>query len=315
MFLYSCKGFDLSIRSTHIYFIIIILSSKYSYSLPAINLGFTNFLDGGPIREVPGWYWTQFGRYYHASRFLNHEGKPVGSPSPSLTLVSIITQGTYQSHRTVLLGAYGGIDVSLPLLLESKISRNQLGITSSGAGFGNLGLGLYLQWKPVFLHGRPFFVHRLALAISFPTGKNCEPIRTINPGTSFKFINPFWAATLFATPRVALSWRLFYLWSDTSAKTGLKLGDAIHLNYAACYGLLDNRLFLGINGYFLQQLEDNKLKGKIIPNSKERVLGIGLGGLYFFSKDNVLFAHFYSEKLVQNRPQGNSLVLRFVKHF
>ncbi|MBA3953784.1 transporter [Candidatus Dependentiae bacterium] len=308
----------MNIRSISLYFITIGLPNAYSYSLPAVNLGLTNFLDGGPIRSAPGWYWLQYGRYYHATRFLNNLGKPLGSPllqSPSFTLISTGIQGTYQSHKKVLFGAYGGIDVSIPLVLQSKISKSQLGLTSSGAGFGNINTGLYLQWEPLFIHGRPFFVHRVEFAASFPAGKNREPFQTINPSTSFKFINPYWAATLFATPHVALSWRLYYLWSSTSHKTGLKPGDAVHLNYAAAYGLLKNKLFIGLNGYFLQQLENNKVKGQIMPNSCERVLGIGPGAVYFVSQDNILFAHLYWEKLVRNRPQGKSFVLDFVKHF
>ena len=75
--------------------------------------------------------------------------------------------------------------------------------------------------------------------------------------------------------------------------------------------------WIGINGYFLHQLKNNKLNGIEVPHSREQVLGIGPGFLYATSYryDLVLFGNLYIECKVRNRPQGITAVLHFFKYF
>lgn len=288
------------------------------YDLPAVNLGLSSFLDGGPLRPTSGFYWQQFVQFYYANKLVDSTGKSlVGLHNPHFNYLAVIPQAIYQFEPEILFtGARLGVVAGIPFLLHLHINHNQAGILSSGAGCGDLFAGIYLQWDPVMYHGRPLLIHRLEFAVSFPTGKDKEPKKLINPGNGFFFIDPYWAGTLFFTTKWAISWRVHYLWCAKHRKTDIQAGSTIHLNYSTEYEIL-SKLWVGINGYFLQQLRNSKLNGIAIPNSKERVVALGVGALYTSDPDFnfVMITNMYLEFDVRNRPKGLNLVLNMLKHF
>lgn len=296
---------------------IFFLSLKVNgYGLPSVNLGYSSFLDGGPLRPRPGWYFQEFFINYYSNKFVGPEGKRLpGISNPDFNDISIITAIIYQ-FDVRFLEALPGISVSLPMTLSSKISRNELGITDSDEGIGDLVVGTFLQWSPAEYRENPRLVQRIELDVKFPTGKNKEPKISINPGKNTYCLNPYWAATFYVTQDWAFSWRLYYLWCATNHKTCLKAGDTFHMIATTEYEIKPN-LWIGINSYFLHQLKNNRLHGVEVPHSKEQVLGIGPGFLYSINKqyDLVFFGNLYFETLVKNRPQGVTAVLRFFKYF
>src|SRR5258708_24814459 len=118
------------------------------YGEPTVNLGQTNILDGGPLIPTPGWYWRPYLNYYHANKFADAQGNSLGGvSSPHLNITTLITQFLYQSNWKILKGKFG-LNFFLPTVLSSHIEQNNLGITTSGAGLGDLILGSFLQWEP-----------------------------------------------------------------------------------------------------------------------------------------------------------------------
>lgn len=301
-----------------IFFLASFNTTIFAYTLPAINLGSSSFLDGGPLRQIPGWYGQSYTIFYTTHRFLDERGKLLlGIPSPRYNLLANTFQLTYLSHKDFFgLGNFG-FDITLPVALYSRIEKNQLGITSSGSGIGDLVVGVYAQALPIMrANGDPFYVHRLEFVAIFPTGIDKRPLKGINPGSGVYYIDPYWAATLYFTPRFATSWRLHYLWASTHHTTHIKPGDAIHWNWTFEYAIKPN-FWVGLNSYFLQQIKESTLFGIPIPHSKERVLGLGVGWLYSLERQYafVLFGNLYFETLVRNRTQGIKFVFRVLKHF
>ncbi len=285
------------------------------YGLPGVNLGFTNILDGGPVRPYPGIYWFQYIQYYTTQRFLNGEGKPLGGiPSPRFRTFDTITQFVYQFNTQLPLKGMPGFSLVLPAVLYSKIEKNALNIKSSGSGFGNLGCGVYTQWGAIEWKGRPLFIHRLSFDFSIPLGKNKLPEKQINPSNTFFSCGPNWAATLFFSHKWGLSWRLNYLWNAKNEKIDFKAGDAMYCNFSLEYEAYP-RLFVAAVGYALGQLHNNRALGITVPHSKERVFGVGPGVAYFFSKDLVFLSYLYLEGGARNRTQGTSFISRMVMHF
>jgi len=285
------------------------------YGLPGVNLGFTNILDGGPVRPYPGIYWQQYVQFYTTKRFLNAEGKPLGGfPSPRFRTIDTITQFVYQFNYVMPLKSMPGFTLVLPTVLYSKIEKNELGIKSSGSGIGNLGCGVYSQWSAIELRGRPFFIHRLSFDFAIPLGKNKLPEKQINPNETFFYCGPSWSATMYLSHRWAFTWRLNYLWNAKNEKIDFQAGDAFYCNYSLEYEAYPH-LYVAAAGYALQQLHNNRALGVSVPKSKERVFGVGPGAAYFFSKDLIFFSYLYLEGGVRNRTQGTSFISRIVMHF
>lgn len=292
-----------------------IIQKISGYGLPGVNLGFTNILDGGPVRPHPGVYWLQYTEYYHAHKFLNSEGMLLdGIPSPSLNVWVTVLEFVYQFEKELFFGGVPGFGLTLPIVLSSKIQPNGLGITDRGMGLGNLSVGIYSQWGAIMRNDNPFFIHRLEFDINFPAGKKNSVVNQIASGSNFFFYDLYWAATLYFAPRTGLSWRAYYLWNSKDKILRTKAGDAFFVNYSLEYELFP-KFYMALVGYYLQQIHNDKTDGLEIPDSRERIFGMGPGIAYFFSPDDILFSNVCGEFGVRNRPQGVNFILRFVKHF
>src|SRR4030095_4565773 len=103
------------VRFYVIYLILLLPHIISAYGLPGVNLGFTNILDGGPVRPNPGFYWQQYLQYYTTQRFLNNEGEPLlGLPSPRFRTLNTITQFVYQCNYVMPLEGMPGFTFAMP---------------------------------------------------------------------------------------------------------------------------------------------------------------------------------------------------------
>ncbi|MFC1495484.1 transporter [Thermodesulfobacteriota bacterium] len=308
--------------------------SSGAYDLPPINLGFTSFMDGAPP-SGPGLYFTQYVQYWSSDEFLDAQGNNAFPPAVGEDLDAFISlsQFIYQSDTEVMLGAKWGLDVIIPYVsLDLSYGTPGPFPQDNGSGFGDLLIGPYLQWDPIMDENGPKFMHRIEFQCIFPTGKY-QWDRELNPGSNFFSFNPYWAATLFFTPRFTFSTRIHYLWNNENEDPNRgfsypgdpgdppiranrsQAGQAIHLNFASSYELLPRQLRIGINGYYLKQISETEMDRIDLPGSSEKVFAIGPGLLYSINADAHFFFNMFFEDSAENRPSGTRLNVRFVYHF
>ena len=287
-------------------------SAASAYDQPAVNLGFTSFLDGIPPAG-PGWYAAQYVQFYTADKLpdLPFPG------DPELDAWISLTQVIYQHPKALLGGANLGLDLILPAA-AFDLEADGTPLTAQD-GLGDLLVGPYLQWIVMGEKG-PVFAHRVELQTILPTG-DYDETRNINPGANAVSLDPYWAATWFITPKWTLSGRFHYLWNAENGDNAdpeiddTQAGQAVHANFATEYEVVPQHLRAGINGYAFRQITDSKTNGECNGGGKEQVFAIGPGALWSFSPDNHLFANVYFETEAENRPEGERVNVRYVHHF
>ncbi len=294
-----------------------------AYDLPAVNLGFTSFLDGGPPAG-PGVYFSEYIQYYTSDKFTDENGDRLlpDAANEDLSAWISLTQFIYQSDQTLLAGGKWGLDVIVPVVsFDLDYDFNPGGFPEdNGTGLGDILIGPYLQWDPIMGPNGPRFMHRVELQVILPTGKYDED-KALNPGSNFFSFDPYWAGTLFITPHWTASTRIHYLWNAENDDPNVpgaddsQAGQAVHLNFATEYEVIPQKLRVGINGYYLKQVTDFQVDGEDVDDSREQVFGIGPGLLWHISKDAHLFFNTYFESMAENRPEGTRLNLRLVYHF
>jgi len=306
---------------------------SWAYDLPlGLNLGFTSFLDGGPPAG-PGFYLTEYVQYITSTRLNDNNGNRLlpAAADEDLNVWVSLTQFIYQSDFQLIPGfgilpsAKPGLNLMVPLVsIDLDHNLGPFGPQDNDTGIGDILVGPFLQWDPLMYNNRPVFMHRIEFQLMFPTGKY-DSNRELNPGSNFFSFNPYWAATVFITPKWTASWRLHYLWNaeNDDPNRGFvaagfndsQAGEAVHLNFTSAYELWEKRLRAGINGYYLQQTTDTKANGIEIPGRREEVLAIGPGAVFHLSQHTHFFMNLYFETDAKNRPESNRLTMRVVHHF
>jgi hypothetical protein len=295
------------------------LPTARAYDLPlGINLGFTSFLDGGPPAG-PGLYFTQYFQYLHSDSFKDKDGDSIPFPDPKLNAYISLSQFIYQSNQTVPLtfGGKWGMDVIIPIVGIDLAGAPPL--SENDPGFGDILVGPFIQWDPIMGKNGPVFMHRIEFQTTFPTGVYNSD-KQLNPGSNTFTFNPYWAGTLFITPKWTATTRFHYLWCSENDRPGGGLetkqaGQAIHFNYASEYEIIPKMLRAGVNGYYLKQLTNSDMNGERVTGSKEQVFAIGPGAIFSFSQNNHIFFNAYFEMDAENRPQANRYNIRWVHHF
>jgi hypothetical protein len=293
-----------------------------AYDLPSVNLGFTSFLDGGPP-SGPGLYFTQYVQYYTADQLNDKDGNDYDIPDTEVDVWVSLTQFLYQSDQEFLFGGKWGLDVIIPFVsLDAEYGVPGPFPEDNGSGLGDILVGPLLQWDPIMRNGRPFFMHRLEFQFLLPTGKY-DKNKELNPGSNFFSFNPYWAGTLFLTPKWTATSRIHYLYNfeNDNPNRGFadaddtRAGQALHLNFSSAYEIIPRKLRVGINGYYLKQLTNTQVDGHDINGRDEEVFAIGPGLIWHINKENHLFFNSYFETGAENRTEGNRFNIRIVHHF
>jgi hypothetical protein len=288
---------------------------------PGINLGATSFLDGAP--PGPGVYFFQYFQDYSAREFKDANGQTVPFPDPRLNVQVSISQVVILFDQPLeLIHAKPALDLLIPTAWTS-LDYSAAGPfpQSNGMGLSDITVGPALQFDPIKNDcGRTIFSMRLEAQFIVPTGKYSDQT-AVNPGSGFFSFDPYWAGTLFLTPKWEVSYRAHYLWNarldDPPANLHAEsavVGEAFHINFASSYEVIEKKLRIGFNGYFLDQTTATEVDDSPIPG-RERVLGIGPGLMWRFGPHANLIFNYYIETAVTNGPEGNRLNLLFMYKF
>jgi len=285
-----------------------------------INLGGSSFMDGfGSID--PGFVYQQYLQVEHYDSITDQNGHQVPIfQGTDINAVVSLNHFLYVSPYHLLGGALGA-EALLPIVdltaAFSPLSPAKLTADHRPA-LGDLTWGAFLQMPPVMSDGRPIFSQRFDFDVISPTGQY-NHADNINPSSGFWSLAPYWAMTFLPTQNTEFSTRLNYLHNfengdPAAAAAPFRAGDAVWANFTASYKLLP-AVNVGLNGYYLRQIQDDTSNGQSVPESRTINLSIGPGLMYQADSHDIIFVNAYLPVIERETTDGFHVVLRWAHAF
>lgn len=279
-----------------------------AFNQPPVNLGATTFLDGGPA--VPGHYLLEYFRFIDGTHAKDKDGRTI-SGGASFTATVALNQYVYVSPVSVL-GGNLGLDLLVPIVsADVKGGFGPAPLTANTGGLGDLVVGPLLQWNGTTLLGKPFF-QRFELTAILPTGKYDKNF-SVNPGSNLFTFNPYYSFTWLFAQGWETSWRVLYAWHAENGAMLVQPGQILYANIALSKEVRP-KLRLGVSGYALQQLTEDRVAGAAAVDSKERVFAAG-PGLVYAPQGFLLMLSPHFEFGARNRFQGTRTTLQLLHKF
>jgi len=247
-----------------------------------------------------------FNLYYNHYEARKLDISSLGGKVPDVRIVSdaIIPRLDYLSPLRIgggRLGAY----VAQPYL---KQQVSAFGLRDQRESMGDTTIAPIILWDM----GKNLTVGA-ALEITVPTGEY-DASRLANTSNNFYTYKPLVSMTWLPTDRTELSLKTTYSFNEENRDTDYRSGQIFHFDYSASFKLTDT-LSLGLNGYYLKQVTDDKQFGKTVTYNgsdvsdgvRGQVFAIGPAVYFTFLKYASAELRWAKEFDVQNRPEGEML--------
>ncbi|WP_334184567.1 SphA family protein [Novosphingobium sp.] len=252
-----------------------------------INLGSTSFNDGFSTLE-PGITVLQYFRHNHLNSITDSNSHESSSfDDPRIDTTTSLTQFSITSPVTIGGNALG-FDLLVPITrIDARFGNGGQRLADNGTKFGDLTFGPFLQFKPIMRNHRPIASFRIALDVIAPTG-SFNSRRDLNQSSGYWSINPYVAWTALPAKGWEISGRAQYLYNFKTSKIpnapeipGFRFvdgqaGQLMWSNFTVTREVA-SRVGLGLNGYALQQITNDRINGISLPNTRRSAVYIGPG--------------------------------------
>jgi hypothetical protein len=295
---------------------------------PAVNTGFTSFMDGFGDPRGQGLTYINYARFATAGSLKDYQGKDAAAfRNPRLNLFVDVNQFLY-TFKVDGWSVHPGLNLIVPfVVIDTSFGAGGASLQTNSVGLGDIPVAVYLQFDPVLYNHRPIFSHRFEAVVDLPVG-TYSPTKQLNPGAYAWSLGPSWAATVVPHPLLEISTRISYLYNFANPNPGgglssTRAGQAIYDNFAASFevipfeprriGLLALRA--GVNGYFFKEITQDQVNGVSQAGTVEQVLGIGPGAVWIPTTTDVFVFNFYWETAVRNRFASDVFQLVWARTF
>jgi hypothetical protein len=290
-----------------------------------LDTGGSSFYDGFGKTE-PGWIFLNFARWDHLTSIKDANGHSNALfASPQIDVFNNLFHVVYVSPIEVPDGALT-FEALIPVTgFQTKFGSSGLSLHDGGWNVGDLTFGADYQSRIRTIGQDTILSYRAGLDFLAPTGKFDSRI-DLNQGSGFWSIAPYLAVTMLPVPKWEVSARITYDYNFSTTRgsnpppipgfsfASGQAGQAIDLNYASSYELWEG-IRLGINGFWLQQLNDDKTNGIAVQGSLQEQLFVGPGLSLQTDQSTVMNFNLYLPVHVANAPSGTELNWQVIHKF
>jgi hypothetical protein len=255
----------------------------------------------------PGLYGTLYYNSYSADSLAGNDGD-MALESFRLRVSAVTSRIDWVRPASVLGADRWGTLVLMPWVdLDLALSPAPgVVLRGSRSGLGDLTISYGLHWT------FPNFEMVNAFDIGMPTGAY-DASDLANPGLNRWVIRLNHMGTWRPAPDWEVSYRLLTDFNFRNPATDYLSGQTVYLNWAAGWKP-SPAATLGLAGYFLRQLADDRQNGQVVGPDGNRVSVDGVGPCikYILPSHVILTAKFFHEFDVRNHPVGNQLWLSVI---
>jgi len=261
--------------------------------------GAENYMAG--MVPPPGFHGLIYGMHYSTDRLNDNNGDKINIPNFKIEATALVPRFVWISENQFLGGNFV-LDTLIPLVnLDAKAGNEEI----SETGIGDIMLGAALGY-----HHSPKLHSAFALDFYLPTGEY-DKIQIANIGTNRLTVEPAYAVTYIGDV-VSADIRIGYLFNGKNDDTNYSNGDEIHFDYAL--GLNHKKITYGVSGYYQKQLQNDRLNGTELTNSK--VEGFSMGPSFKYQTGNWFIAAKYEKELIaKNKTEGDAFWIKAVLPF
>lgn len=289
----------------------VILSS--ASALHAAEGGYSNYIPGtygdfGTALEPAGKLTLRNDLYYYgadAARSVRAGGILLGM---DLDMWINMTTVLYKPEFEIF-GAQYAFGTLIPIVhadLDATVGGLRLQDETTGLGD--------IAFVPGVLYWNFGEVHlSLAQYVVAPTGR-FSTNRLVNPGLNYWSFDTNFALTWLDPDRgTELSFNLGYIYNTENDKTNYRSGQEVHLDFAINQ-YLSETFAVGLHGFYLDQISDDKGAGALLGGFQARAAGIGPAFMYatrIGEQDVTFIAKWLHEFEAENRLEGDHFFLSF----
>lgn len=285
----SCAAFMLALGAT--------TANAIEGGVDTYGLGAEGTLAGG--LPPPGLYGIVYQNHYQASRFADDDGHSA-IPGFRLHADSVTPRLIWMTHTTLFGGELGYY--ALMPLIHLRVSVP--GVSETRTGNGDMLVAPLLAYHSGLYHWG------YAFELVLPVGDYSRN-HLANLGRNYVTVRPIAGWSYHDPVGWDISTKMSISVNARNGDTGYRSGSYWAGDYTVGYRVFP-RILVGLEGYFLEQFNDDKLHGVAVGNGGNRtqVLGVGGGLQYQAPTGWSVEGKVVRDTNVRNRSDGTSVWLR-----
>ena len=261
------------------------------------NGGVENFMAGAA--PPPGFYVLEYGNVYRARKLKDNAGNDVPLPTFKVDAVAAATRFVWSMPNTVAGGN---------VVLHAIVPVVNLQVAVPGASQSKTGLGDITFGPALAFHHSASLHSVLALDFVAPVGSYRKG-DLANIGRNYWSVQPLYTMSYIDPAGFNGDFKLTFNLNRRNTDTDYRSGDEVYVDYSAGWGF-GNGWVLGVGGYGMRQLANDKSAGVSLPGSKGAAFAIGPSLKYDNGKGWFITAKLQREMAVRNRPEGSALWIK-----
>jgi len=264
--------------------------------------GVENFLTGAA--PPPGFYVLEYGNVYRADKLKDGSGNDV--PLPVFKVAANVAATRFVWSAPITLAGGNLVLHAIVPLVNLKVEVP--GLSQSKTGLGDITFG-----PAVAFHHSPNLHSVIGFDLVAPVGGYDKNDLT-NIGRNYWSLQPLYTVSYIDAAGFNGDFKLTFNFNRSNKDTDYRSGNEVYLDYSAGWGV-GNGWVLGVGGFAMRQLSDDKLAGATLPDSKGSAFAIGPSLKYDNGKGWFITAKWTREMSVHNRPEGSALWIKTILPF